>query len=431
MKDMVKRGGGGGGDLPAKDIAQPTNGKRAVNGAVGTKEEPGRLEDASFPVKIQGAGIEPFELEVHGFWLVQDTIMTVLAREEVSPRTCLSLSFSGITLDPLSELQAVKGLKAGATLRLVEEPYMPRTARAHLARLQEVLRAPRPQDALREGHSPSLLDTLCPAHSPEPSLSVSSGRGMKRSVSDSKPEPLEGPPPEYILPGSQDRPLLPLLPNNTHIEAPSLLLDLSLSCWNPPPGPRKLQGDFLYITACTLEGRSCDITSSPRGFYLNRSTLEVFDPRPATTHQISHCLTDLLSQISPGFKMGLTVLRTRPQPAPLEAMPTPYRTLSWLGPPSTVRSHRNPFSSRLGLEEHLGSQAPDWNDELQSARDRPQGSVEERLQRDRALLQVNSAFVWAAAQGAEYVIDGCVAPINGGTEDLAFLWGGLFLSRGG
>lgn len=33
-------------------------------------------------------------------------------------------------------------------------------------------------------------------------------------------------------------------------------------------------------------------------------------------------------------------------------------------------------------------QAPDWNEELQAARDLPISSLEERLQRDRTLLQV-------------------------------------------
>lgn len=33
-------------------------------------------------------------------------------------------------------------------------------------------------------------------------------------------------------------------------------------------------------------------------------------------------------------------------------------------------------------------QAPDWNEEFQAARDLPVSSLEERLQRDRALLQV-------------------------------------------
>lgn len=42
----------------------------------------------------------------------------------------------------------------------VTEPYSPRSAQAHLARVQELLSAPSPQDALREGRSPSVLNTL-------------------------------------------------------------------------------------------------------------------------------------------------------------------------------------------------------------------------------------------------------------------------------
>lgn len=38
-------------------------------------------------------------------------------------------------------------------------------------------------------------------------------------------------------------------------------------------------------------------------------------------------------------------------------------------------------------------QAPDWNEELQVARDLPQGTLEERLHRDRALLQVTITTV--------------------------------------
>ncbi|XP_048834447.1 clustered mitochondria protein homolog [Brienomyrus brachyistius] len=424
MKDKVQ---------PAEDsIAKLANGSKLPGNAMGLKLA-GEEEDVSFPVKIQGAGVEPFELQVHRFWLVQDAVMAVLGREEVAPRTSLSLSLSGTILDPICELQTIKGLKPGATLRLVEDSYTPRTIRVHLAHLQDFLRAPSPQDALREGRSPSLLNTLSPAHNTENTPGGQSGRGARRLPSDSKPEQqtMEGPPPDYILPGSKERPLVPLLPNNTHSEVPNCLIDLSLSCWNPPPGTRKLQGDFLYITVCTLEGRWCDITSCPKGFFLNRSTLDVFDPRPASSSPPTHCLSDLLSQISSGFKKAFTALRNRSQPPPLENMPTPYRTLSWLGPPSAVRCHRNSFT-RSGLEEQGVAQAPDWNEELQTARDLPQGSLEERLHRDRVLLQVNSAFVWAAAQAVEAVVDGCVTPINGGVEeDPAFLCGGLFVSRGG
>lgn len=43
-------------------------------------------------------------------------------------------------------------------------------------------------------------------------------------------------------------------------------------------------------------------------------------------------------------------------------------------------------------------------------------------------LQVNSAFVSAATQAAEKVIDGLVDPLNDSREEAAFLWGGVFMS---
>uniref|UniRef100_A0A4W4FGN6 Si:ch211-166a6.5 n=1 Tax=Electrophorus electricus TaxID=8005 RepID=A0A4W4FGN6_ELEEL len=121
---------------------------------------------------------------------------------------------------------------------------------------------------------------------------------------------------------------------------------------------------------------------------------------------------------------------TMPTLAAEECMSTPYHTLSWLGG-SAVHSHKNNYSYRLGLDLGLHAQAPDWNEELQAARDLPQTTLEERLQREKALLQVNSAFVWAVAEGSEKVIDGFVDPINSCSQDPAFLWGGLFMSMGG
>lgn len=59
-------------------------------------------------------------LQIHGFWHVKDALMNLLSRDEVFPRSSLSLSFAGMTLDPLAELQGLKGLKPGAILRLVE-----------------------------------------------------------------------------------------------------------------------------------------------------------------------------------------------------------------------------------------------------------------------------------------------------------------------
>ncbi|XP_038145965.1 clustered mitochondria protein homolog [Cyprinodon tularosa] len=417
MKDKVKKGGGK--NQVKADVISPPSGDDTVD----IKQE----ESTAFPVKIQGAGVEPFELQVNAFWLVQDVMMALLSRNEVCPRSNLSLALAGATLDPLAELLGIKGLKSGALIRLVEEPYTLHSARVHLARVVELLRTSGPHDALREGRSPSVLETL--THTPESNLA--NGKSLKRSLSNTKGESAnqDGAPPDYLLPGSSERPLMALLPHSSQTEAPSYLKDLSLSCWHPPPGHRKLQGDFMYITVATIEGRHCDITSCPKGFFLNRSTEDLFDPRPAQSSPICHCLTDLLCHLSPTFKQAFTTLKNRPQQLPVEAMPTPYHTLCWLGPPCASRVHKNTFS-RLGVDEQAAAQAPDWNEELQAARDLPEGSLEERIQRDKTLLQINSAFVRTAMQGVETVVDGFVEPVNGNPEDPAFLWGGLFMSQG-
>uniref|UniRef100_A0A3B5MG32 Clu domain-containing protein n=1 Tax=Xiphophorus couchianus TaxID=32473 RepID=A0A3B5MG32_9TELE len=233
--------------------------------------------------------------------------MALLSRNEVCPRSNLSLALAGTTLDPHAELQSLKGLKAGALIRLVEGILL----------FQFIF---------------SVLPN---------------GKSLKRSLSNSKGESAnqDGPPPEYLLPGSSERPLMALLPHSSQPEVDSYqslyLKDLSLSCWHPPPGHRKLQGDFMYMTVVTIEGRHCDITSCPKGFFLNKSTHDMFDPRPAQSTPVCHCLTDLLCHVSPTFKQAFTTLKN-------------------------------------------------WNEELQAARDLSQGSLEERLQRDKVLLQVRN-----------------------------------------
>lgn len=62
-----------------------------------------------------------------------------------------------------------------------------------------------------------------------------------------------------------------------------------------------------------------------------------------------------------------------------------------------------PRGAVLGGAQHHGvvvhAQAPDWNDELQTARDLPQGSIEERLLRERALLQVPTSNIFNLHKG--------------------------------
>lgn len=62
---------------------------------------------------------------------------------------------------------------------------------------------------------------------------------------------------------------------------------LSASGWNPPPPPRRAQGDLFYIEAVTEEA-VLHITCCPTGFYVNKSTRYFFDPTPAANAHFSH-----------------------------------------------------------------------------------------------------------------------------------------------
>ncbi|EPS67381.1 hypothetical protein M569_07392, partial [Genlisea aurea] len=61
--------------------------------------------------------------------------------------------------------------------------------------------------------------------------------------------------------------------------------------------------------------------------------------------------------------------------------------------------------------ELIGMQR-DWNEELQSCREFPHASYQERVLRSRALYKVSSDFVDAATKGAIGVISRCIPPIN-------------------
>ncbi len=122
----------------------------------------------------------------------------------------------------------------------------------------------------------------------------------KRKKKGNELEQIDCTPPEHILPGSKECPLVPLQPQNKDWKVgygrffpllfPDVLLlfwhvrllfdlclqpmqclkVLTMSGWNPPPGNRKMHGDLMYLYFVTVEDRHVSITASTRGFYLNQ-----------------------------------------------------------------------------------------------------------------------------------------------------------------
>ncbi|XP_062241453.1 clustered mitochondria protein homolog isoform X1 [Platichthys flesus] len=388
------------------------------------------IQDTGFTIKIQAPGTEPFDLQVSPQEMVQEIHQVLIDREDTCHRTCFSLQLDGNVLDNFAELKSIEGLQEGSLLKVVEEPYTVREARIHVRHIRDLLKSLDPSDSYNgvDCNSLSFLSIFTDGDL---------GDSGKRKKKGNDLEQIDCTPPEHILPGSKDRPLMPLQPLNKEWKPMQCLKVLTMSGWNPPPGNRKMHGDLMYLYMVTVEERHISITASTRGFYLNQSTTYTFNPKPANPSFLSHSLVELLSQISPAFKKNFTAMqKKRVQKHPFERIATPFQVYSWTAPQvdhamDCVRAE-DAYTSRLGYEEHIPGQTRDWNEELQTTRELSRKNLPERLLRERAIFKVHSDFAAAATRGAMAVIDGNVMAINPGEETRMqmFIWNNIFFSLG-
>uniref|UniRef100_A0AAX7T2P7 Clu domain-containing protein n=1 Tax=Astatotilapia calliptera TaxID=8154 RepID=A0AAX7T2P7_ASTCA len=384
------------------------------------------LQETSFTVRIQPPGTESFELQVTGQMLVVELHQVLMDHEITCHRTCFSLQLGGVTLDSLNELHSVPGIRDGAVIKVVEESYSVRDARLHLRHVRDLLRSLDPTDAYNgvNGSSLSYLTFYTTGNNGNAPL-VGKRRASERESVDCSP-------PEYVLPGSKERPLCPLQPVREDWKPLQCLRVLTLSSWNPPPGNRKMHGDLIYLNVLTMEDRELNITSSTR--VTQGSTAFNFNPKPAVPKTLCHSLVELLSQVSPAFRKNFTALqKKRVQQHPYERIAAPFQVFTWTAPHEDhtldcVRAEET-HASYMGQDEHTSR---DWNEELQGCRELPGSSLQERLHRERSIFKTNSDFVAAATRGATAVIDGNIMPINPGESPhlQMFMWNNLFFSQG-
>ncbi|KAM8960689.1 clustered mitochondria protein homolog [Pelodytes ibericus] len=421
-----------------QDVATEANGKelKVVPAADETKEQ--SLQDV-FDVKIQLPGGDIVDIQVSSKELVQEIIQVLMEHEDSCHRTCFSLQFEGNVLDNFSELKSVDGLKEGSLLKVVEEPYTIREARIHIRHFRDLLKSLDLTDAYNgvDCSSLSFMNSISEGDIGDSPGHENNGKKKKRSSVEQGLEAIDCSPPEYILPGSTERPLHPLQPLTLDNKPPQCLKSLLTSGWNPPPGNRKMHGDLMYLNVITMEDHHINITASNRGFYINQSTAEVFNPKPASPSHLCHSIVELLNQVSPTFKKNFSVLqKKRVNRHPLERIATPYQVYSWVAPNTNhiidcVRAE-DAYNSRLGYEEHIPGQTRDWNEELQTTRELPLETPTDQLLRQRANFKINSDFVGACTRGAMAVIDGNVMAINPGEETKMqmFIWNNIFFSFG-
>ncbi|VDK77142.1 unnamed protein product [Onchocerca ochengi] len=342
--------------------------------------------DATFRIRIIAPGAEPFDLQVSSGEMVQELHQVLLEREATCHRTCFSLQLNGVSLDHFTELKNVA------------EPYTTREARIHVRHVRDLIRCLDMSDAVNgtDGASLSYLATMT--------------LGDRKKNADKS---VDCAPPDYILPGYKERPLIPLLPA---MKDPILALkSLAISPFNPPSGHRKLKGDVLYLTVDTREGRRYHITCCTKGFYVNATTEAGFRPTPSPSHRtIHHSLLDLLSSISLSFKRAMTlILKKRSEKHIFERLPTPYQVNSWVAPvfeqtEDGIRAEDCTQPHKIGLEDHIPGQIRDWNEELQTTHELPRETL------------------------AMAVVDGNVVAINPADEPRThmYIWNNIFFSLG-
>jgi protein TIF31 len=201
----------------------------------------------------------------------------------------------------------------------------------------------------------------------------------------------------------------------THAELPKCVSSITFSGFNPPSGNRKLRGDLFYLEIETLEGKTFHVTATADGFYLNGSQGTTFSPNAMSKPHKSHTLLGLLWELSPLCKDYFPKLLTaRTRRHPFEVTPVPFDVPKWIDIPpkhsyDANRAEESLFTI-LGNDPRI--QQREWNEEYQSCKELPSGTMDEKLVRDRTLFKIHCDFVDAATRGAKAVVDKALLPIN-------------------
>ncbi|KAK4285521.1 hypothetical protein QN277_002210 [Acacia crassicarpa] len=357
-----------------------------------------------YPVSVKTQNGEKLELQLNPGDSVMDIRQFLLDAPETCFITCYDLLLhtkDGSThhLEDYNEISEVADITiGGCSLEMVPALYDDRSIRAHVHRTRELL-------SLSSLHA-SLSTSLALQNETFQNKAASSGDNLKTEI----PE-LDGLGYMEDVSGSLGNLL------SSPQKDIKCLESIVFSSLNPPPSYRRLVGDLIYLDVITLEGNKYCITGSTKMFYVNSSTGNTLDPRPSKASSEATTLVALLQKISPKFKKALReILERRAAAHPFENVMSLLPPNMWLGSYPVPDHKRDSARAEDALtllygSEPIGMQR-DWNEELQSCREFPHTTPQERILRDRALYKVTSDFVDAAINGAIGVISGCIPPIN-------------------
>jgi protein TIF31 len=303
------------------------------------------------------------------------------------------------------------------------------------------IRGPKKSDSAAAPDANGVVDdddfVMVPSAASRKSNKRASGKAKSRTRSATKTLPSKQqastPSDEHAFvrwaPGSSD-PLQALInPRNARAAEPPVppcLKNFSLSPWNPAPHHLRLRGQLLYLCATTLEGDFLHITSTPKGFYVDRSDNNHFDPSPRQPKTPGgpiyySNLFSLFSAFSRLFVSHLAESLSLADPLdfdPLSSMnltnclpANPWLTFTPTPTADNIRSQAAYLLTGSTTPDSLPA-ARDWNEELVQIRELPRSTADERLLRDRVLARFYSDFAAAAARIVPAIVRGELPPVN-------------------
>lgn len=319
---------------------------------------------------------------------LEDSVQVIIQSLGEAAQTCYITSYylqvNGKKVDEYITLSDIADLQPHSTFTMVEDTYDEKSARLHVRRVREILLSTVRYDAPNS--------CLLPKFSYEKDFTPIKDKKTGLPHIDTSIVSFYPPTPPTI----------------------NCLSKISFSGWNPPPGNRRLVGDFFYLEIVFLE-KNCTyhITACPNGFFVNETTSEKFDPRPNSKFKLHHSLIQLFQEISATFKKEFErLLSARQEKDAFEIYPVPFKLSPWV-----ASSQKHTYDSNRSEDTFLSScesdgHFRDWNEEFQSSKELPCNTIRERIIRDHAIIKVNNDFVEAATKGACAVINKAVPPLN-------------------
>ncbi|KAI5961219.1 CLU1 [Candida pseudojiufengensis] len=224
----------------------------------------------------------------------------------------------------------------------------------------------------------------------------------------------------------------------------SPIKSLTISQWSPVPPYQRSKGDLLYLVLQTLENETYNITCHFSGFFVNKSSTINFNPNIKVNEKgkfyKSYLLYDLISSISPSFATTIAeneikLSKSTEHPESYLLPHNSFLAYPWLVNESELKNIPDSSRSQLALISNGvdGSDIiRDWNNDIQTMKELPSSSFQERIIRDKLIQKSLFEFNKVATETAKNIIKGNIIPMNPGEPEdkQIYLKNGVFYSAG-